>query len=156
MRWRGSFITVICTTLERNMFFFILIAWWALFKPLTKLTRREWFVGGTVERCGHPLPWKRLNLHEYLSWLGWILRWQACHLICFMPITRYNKCHERVNEMYRLVWGIFPDLICCDGWRGHCLEDECWPSELLLTNDLKRTLNRHNLVNWAAVGGKQD
>lgn len=108
-----------------------------------------------VERCGHPLPWKRLNLHEYLSRLGWTSRWQASHLLCFMPITRYNKCHERVNEMYRLMWGIFPDLICCDVWRGHCLEDECWPSELLLTDDLKRTLNCHNLVNWAAVGGKK-
>lgn len=111
---------------KKYVFIFALIAWLALFfKPLAKLPRRGWFVDGTVERCGHLLPWKRLNLLEYLSRLGWSSHCKASHLLCFMPITRYNECREHVNEMYRLVWGVFPDLIFCNVRRGHCLEDEC-------------------------------
>lgn len=91
---------------KKYVFFSFLLLDGDFLKPLTKLAWREWFVEGTVERCGHPL-WKRLNLHEYLSRRGWTSRWQASHLLCFMPITRYNKCREHVNEMYRLCGASF-------------------------------------------------
>lgn len=59
-------------------------------------------------------------------------------------------------NLQMVIGGIFVYLMYCACVKGPLLEGCCTSAvvkcELFLTDELKRTLCRHNLVNWAAVG----